>query len=66
VARTNPLEAYSREAAQAYEQWKRSLASDPKVLTAELSAPSARKLDTGREPIEASPLFGGPQQESLF
>lgn len=31
-----------------------------------LRSGSARKLDSGRQPIEQSPLFGGDSQESLF
>lgn len=35
-------------------------------LTAAFAAPSKRKFDRGRKPIEDSPLFGGDRQEEMF
>ncbi|KKL24511.1 hypothetical protein LCGC14_2414610 [marine sediment metagenome] len=35
-------------------------------LTAEVSTRSRKRLDAGREPIEDSPLFGGPRQREMF
>lgn len=39
---------------------------DAERVTAELASQSRRPVDAGREPIEDSPLFGGPRQEDLF
>lgn len=39
---------------------------DAERVTWEFRARSARRLDSGKRPIEESPLFGGPAQSSLF
>lgn len=35
-------------------------------LTWELKQKSTRRIDAGKQPIEDSPLFGGPAQGGLF
>jgi hypothetical protein len=39
---------------------------DAKRVTFQFKVKSARRIDSGREPITDSPLFGGPAQGSLF
>jgi hypothetical protein len=39
---------------------------DAAATTAEFATKSARRLDSGKQPITDSPLFGGPSQLELF
>jgi hypothetical protein len=39
---------------------------DAERVTLEFAQKSTRRLDSGKEPIEASPLFGGTLQGNLF
>lgn len=39
---------------------------DAARCTAEMRTRSTRRLDTGKRPIEESPLFGGDAQSDLF
>lgn len=39
---------------------------DAERVTLQFSVRSTRKLDTGKLPIDESPLFGGRRQQSLF
>lgn len=39
---------------------------DAERVTLQFARKSTRRLDTGKVPIEESPLFGGPRQTSLF
>jgi hypothetical protein len=45
---------------------ERAARLDAERVTWEFRAPSARRLDAGRQPINESPLFGGAAQEEMF
>ena len=39
---------------------------DAERVTLEFAQASTKRVDGGRQPIEDSPLFGGPRQRGLF
>lgn len=45
-------------------EWESRL--DAERVTLELKQKSTRRVDTGRKPIDESPLFGGERQGGLF
>lgn len=45
---------------------EQALRLDVERVTLEFRQKSTRRLDTGRQPITESPLFGGNAQEELF
>jgi hypothetical protein len=39
---------------------------DAERVTLEMKQKSTRRVDSGKQPIDDSPLFGGPKQGGLF
>lgn len=48
------------------EDGERESRLDAKRVTLEFGQKSTKRLDRGKQPIDESPLFGGPAQSDLF
>ncbi len=67
IDQSSPEARLKTDAAEfAAECWRDRARLTGEQLTAAFNQPSRRRIDSGKAPIEDSPLWGGNRQEELF